>query len=66
MLIQLAATLHMRSAGHGAEKMDHKRHKATKNTIHCYDPGSMAYMGQMPADSADAVRTAFLTAMSHC
>ena len=47
---------HMRSAGQGNEKLDLKKHKATRDTIPCYDPGNMAYLGTMPADSAEAVR----------
>ena len=35
--------------------MDPKRHKASKSSIPCYDPGSMAYLGTMQADSAEAV-----------
>jgi len=49
--------LHVRTAGQGNEKLDPKQHKPTRSTIPCYDPGSMAYMGTMPADSADVVRS---------
>ena len=33
--------------------MDPKRHVAEKGSIYCYDPGSMAYMGTMPANQPD-------------
>ena len=53
--------------------MDPKRHKASKTSIPCYDPGSMAYLGTMPADSAEAVgadpklpHMACLTVFSQC
>ena len=35
--------------------MDPKRHVAEKGSVHCFDPGSMAYMGTMPADQPDEV-----------
>lgn len=56
MSLRWSVNLHVRSAGQSNERLDPKQHKATEHTIPCYDPGSMAYMGTMPADSADAVR----------
>ena len=37
----------------GKPKFDPKVHKQTSTSIPCYDPGSMVYLGTVPADSAD-------------
>ncbi|BDA44107.1 betaine aldehyde dehydrogenase, chloroplastic [Coccomyxa sp. Obi] len=38
------------------QKYDPAKHKPSKNSIPCYDPGSMTYLGAMPADTADQVK----------
>ena len=37
----------------GKPKYDPEVHKQTSTSIPCYDPGSMVYLGRLPADSAD-------------
>ncbi|CAL8470086.1 g9628 [Coccomyxa elongata] len=40
----------------GKQKYDPAKHMPSKDSIPCYDPGSMTYLGALPADTADQVK----------